>query len=54
MRTVADQLGIIVYLWIMYGGPPDRALLSAALSTDTSTPERSPSLAVVPPQPLVD
>ncbi len=54
MRTVADQLGIMAYLWIMYGGPPDRAVVAAALRTDTSTPERPPSLSVAPPQPLVD
>ena len=52
MRTVADQLGIMAYLWVMYGGPPDRAVVAAALRTDTSTPERPPSLAVVSPQPL--
>ena len=54
MRTVADQLGIMAYLWIMYGGPPDRAMVSAVLRTDTSTPERLPSLSVAPPQPPVD
>ncbi len=51
MRTVADQLGIMAYLWIMYGGPPDRAVVAAVLRTDTSTAERPPSLAVVSPQP---
>ena len=54
MRTVADQLGIMAYLWIMYGGPPDRDMVSAVLRTDTSTPERLPSLSVVAPQPPVD
>ena len=54
MRTVADHLGIMAYLWIMYGGPPDRAVVAAALRTDTSTPERLPSLSVAPPQPLAD
>ena len=54
MRTVADYLGIMTYLWIMYGGPPDRALVAAALRTDTSTLERPPSFAAVLPQPLAD
>ena len=58
MRTVADYLGIMTYLWIMYGGPPDRALVAAALradtGTDTSTSERPPSISVVAPQPPVD
>lgn len=54
MRTAADYLGIMTYLWIMYGGPPDRALVAAALRTDTSTPERPPSISVVAPQPPVD
>lgn len=51
MRTAADYLGIMTYLWIMYGGPPDRALVAAALRADTSTPERPPSISVVAPQP---
>ncbi len=54
MRTAADYLGIMTYLWIMYGGPPDRAMVAAALRMDTSTPERPPSRSVAPPQPLVD
>ena len=54
MRTVADQLGIMAYLWIMYGGPPDRAMVSAALHTDTSTLKWLPSLAALASQPLVD
>lgn len=54
MRTAADYLGIMTYLWIMYGGPPDRALVAAALRADTSTPERPPSISVVTPQPPVD
>ncbi len=54
MRTAADYLGIMTYLWIMYGGPPDRAMVSAVLRTDTSTPERPASRSVVTPQPPVD
>ena len=54
MRTVADQLGIMAYLWIMYGGPPDPAMVSAVLRTDTGTSERQTSLSIVPSQPLVD
>ena len=54
MRTAADYLGIMTYLWIMYGGPPDRAMVSAVLRADTSTTERPQSLSVAPPQPPVD
>ena len=54
MRTVADQLGIMAYLWIMYGGPPDRAMVSAVLRTDSGTPELPQSLSVAPPQSPVD
>ena len=54
MRTVADHLGIMAYLWIMYGGPPDRDMVSAVLRSDTSTSERPLSLSVVAPQPPVD
>ena len=54
MWTIADYFGIMAYLWIMYGGPPDRAMVSAALRMDASTPERPPSRSVAPPQPPVD
>ncbi len=54
MWTIADYMGIMAYLWIMYGGPPDRAVVAAVLRADTSIPERPPSLAVVSPQPPAD
>ncbi|MCH7837513.1 MAG: hypothetical protein IIC26_03295 [Chloroflexi bacterium] len=54
MWTIADYFGIMAYLWIMYGGPPDQAMVSAALRMDTSTLERPPSFAAVLPQPLAD
>ena len=54
MWTIADYFGIMAYLWIMYGGPPDQAMVSAALRMDASTPERPPSFAAVSPQPMAD
>ena len=44
MRTAADFLGMLVYLGVMYGGLPDRELLSVAFeasiegSVDGGTP----------------
>ena len=44
MRTAADFLGMLVYLGVMYGGLPDRELLSVAFeasiegSTDGGAP----------------
>ena len=38
MRTAADFLGMLVYLGVMYGGLPDRELLSAAFEASIEGP----------------
>ena len=38
MRTAADFLGMLVYLGVMYGGLPDRELLSATFEASLEGP----------------
>ena len=38
MRTAADFLGMLVYLGVMYGGLPDRELLSATFEASIKGP----------------
>ena len=38
MRTTADFLGMLVYLGVMYGGLPDRELLSATFEASIKGP----------------
>lgn len=48
MRTPSELFGLMAYLFVMYGGMPDRELLSAAYNGDLEA-EPIPDLSVISP-----
>lgn len=47
MRTPSEMLGLMAYLFVMYGGTPDREILSAVYRGDLEEQENAPKLTVI-------
>ena len=49
MRNAADYFGLVVYMFVMYGGLPGSDILWTESNQPASSRRRRPNLRVIPP-----